>query len=66
MYIATGYGKWGMTNSTAAAMILKDLINHEESPWEDVYNPSRQTIASSSKNFIIENLNVAKEFIEGN
>jgi len=26
MYIATGYAKWGMTNSIASAMILKDLI----------------------------------------
>lgn len=65
LYIATGYGKWGMTNSTASAMILKDLILHGKSPWEDVYNPSRQTIVASAKNFIVENLNVAKELIEG-
>lgn len=65
MYIATGYGKWGMTNSTVSAMILKDLIISGKSLWEDVYNPSRQTIAASAKNFIIENANVAKELIEG-
>lgn len=65
MYIATGYGKWGMTNSTVSAMVLKDLIIHRKSPWEDVYNPSRQTIAASAKNFIVENLNVAKELLGG-
>lgn len=65
MYIATGYGKWGMTNSTVSAMILKDLITTGKSPWEDVFNPSRQTIAASAKNFVVENLNVAKELIEG-
>lgn len=65
MYIATGYGKWGMTNSIASAMILSDLIVKGDSPWQDVYNPSRQTIAASAKNFVVENFNVAKELIGG-
>ncbi len=65
MYITTGYGKWGMTNSIASAMILSDLITKGNSPWQDVYNPSRHTIASSAKNFVVENFNVAKELIEG-
>ncbi|MCR4436001.1 MAG: FAD-dependent oxidoreductase [Clostridiales bacterium] len=65
MYIATGYGKWGMTNSMASAMLLKDLIVNGESPWQDVYNPSRQTIVASAKNFVVENFNVAEKLIEG-
>lgn len=65
MYIATGYGKWGMTNSIASAMILRDLIIDGSSPWQDVYNPSRQTITASAKHFIVENLNVAEKLIEG-
>ena len=65
LYIATGFGKWGMTNSIAAATILSDLIVKGDNPWKDVYNPSRQTIAASTKNFIVENLNVAKELIGG-
>jgi Rieske Fe-S protein len=65
LYIATGYGKWGMTNSTASAMILKDLIINGKSPWEEVYDPSRQTLAASAKNFLVENLNVAENFIAG-
>ena len=65
LYIATGYGKWGMTNSIASAMLLRDLIIDGNSPWQDVYNPSRQTITASAKNFVVENLNVAKELIEG-
>jgi glycine/D-amino acid oxidase-like deaminating enzyme/nitrite reductase/ring-hydroxylating ferredoxin subunit len=65
LYVATGYGKWGMTNSTAAATLLTDLIVKGESPWQDVYNPSRQTIAASAKNFVVENLNVAGELIGG-
>lgn len=65
MYVATGYGKWGMTNSMASAMLLRDLIVHGKSPWQDVYNPSRQTITASAKSFVVENLNVAKELISG-
>lgn len=65
LYVATGYGKWGMTNSIASAMILRDLIINGSSPWQDVYNPSRQTTAASAKTLIVENLNVAKELIEG-
>jgi len=65
MYIATGYGKWGMTNSIASAMIIRDLIFKGESPWQDVYNPSRHTIAASTKNFVVENLNVAGKIMQG-
>ena len=65
LYIATGYGKWGMTNSTASAVLLKDLIVHGKCDYQDVYNPSRKTIAASAKEFIKENLNVAKELLEG-
>lgn len=65
LYIATGFGKWGMTNSTVSAMLLKDLIIKGESPWKDVYNPSRFTPGASAKNFIVENANVAEQFVSG-
>lgn len=65
LYVATGFKKWGMTNSMASAMILRDLIVHGKSPWQDAYNPSRQTILPSAKNFIVENLNVAEQLIDG-
>lgn len=65
MYVATGFGKWGMTNSTVSAMILRDLIVKGESPWQDVYNPSRQTIIASTKQFVKGSLNVAGQLLEG-
>ncbi len=65
LYVATGYGKWGMTNSIASAMLLRDLIIDRKSPWEDVYSPSRHSAAESAKSFVVENLNVAKELIKG-
>jgi glycine/D-amino acid oxidase-like deaminating enzyme/nitrite reductase/ring-hydroxylating ferredoxin subunit len=65
MYIATGFGKWGMTNSMASAIILKDLITKGKSPWQDVYSPSRQTVVASTKNFIVGNINVAGQLLDG-
>ncbi|MFY9279247.1 MAG: Rieske 2Fe-2S domain-containing protein, partial [Caldicoprobacterales bacterium] len=65
LYIATGFQKWGMTNSIVASLLIKDLIIHGESPWEDVYNPSRKTIIASAKTFIVENYNVAEQLIDG-
>lgn len=65
LYVATGYGKWGMTNSTVSAMLLSDLIIRGSSPYQEVYNPSRKTIIGSAKEFIKENINVAKELLKG-
>jgi len=65
MYVATGFQKWGMTNSMVAAMIIRDMIVEGKSKWQDVYNPSRKNIISSAKNFIIENLKVAENLLEG-
>lgn len=65
LYIATGFGKWGMTNSMASGILLRDLIVKGDSPWKDVYNPSRETKAASAISFVTENLNVAKNLIGG-
>lgn len=65
LYVATGFQKWGMTNSIVSSLILKDLILHGRSQWQDVYNPSRKTIAASAKNFIVENYNVAEQLLDG-
>jgi len=64
VFVATGFGKWGMTNSTASAMILTDLITKGESPWEEVYSPSRFDISSVPK-FASVNLDVASTLIGG-
>ena len=41
LYVATGFNKWGMTTSMAAAMLLSDLVQGKENPWQDVFSPSR-------------------------
>lgn len=41
VFVATGFGKWGMTNGTAAGMILADLIQDRTNPWTEVFDPAR-------------------------
>ncbi len=40
-YVATGFGKWGMTSSCVAADIITDLCVKGESPYEKVFTPQR-------------------------
>ena len=63
LYVATGFGGWGMTNSHVAAMLLTDMIQGRENPWADVFDPSRFKPVTSARDFITENMNVAKEFM---
>ena len=43
-YVATGYNKWGMTSSMAAAMILTDLILEKDNPYARVFDPHRTVL----------------------
>lgn len=41
LYVATGFNKWGMSSSMAAAMILTDMITGRENEYAPVFSPSR-------------------------
>lgn len=41
LHVATGFGKWGMTNAMAAATILTAGILGNHSPYAEVYSPTR-------------------------
>ena len=41
LYVATGFNKWGMTSAMAAAMLLTDLVQGNQSPYTDLFSPSR-------------------------
>ncbi len=41
VYLITGDSGMGMTHGTIGAMIVSDLIRGKDSPWKDVYDPSR-------------------------
>lgn len=41
LYVATGFNKWGITSSMVAAMMLCDMVQGKENPYEPVFSPSR-------------------------
>ncbi|WP_139891181.1 MULTISPECIES: FAD-dependent oxidoreductase [unclassified Bacillus (in: firmicutes)] len=66
IFVATGFGKWGMSNGAVAALILSDLVRGKENPYFDLFTPTRsETHIQSAGKFIKENINVAKELIKG-
>lgn len=65
IYVATGYAKWGMTNGTAAALLLRDKILERENRFTELYTPSRFDADPSIKNVVVQNANVAKQLIGG-
>lgn len=65
VYVATGFGSWGMTNGTISGQILSDYILGNENPYFDLFNPSRFPSGIATISFIKNNFNVAREFIAG-
>ncbi|GAA0450348.1 FAD-dependent oxidoreductase [Alkalibacillus silvisoli] len=63
--IATGYRKWGMTNSTAAAKLMVDKVLGKSNPYEEVYKPSRFNADPSLKKFFVENFDLTKHLLKG-
>lgn len=49
IYIATGFGKWGMTSGTLAAQIISDQIQRKDNPYTELYDPSRFKAGTSLK-----------------
>lgn len=41
LYVATGFNKWGMTSSMAAARILTDTVCGKENDCADIFAPNR-------------------------
>jgi len=44
LYVATGFNKWGMTSAMVAAQMLTGLIQGKDTPYEDVFSPSRSIL----------------------
>lgn len=64
IYVATGFRKWGLTNSTAAAMVISNLIKEDTSEYEELYSHLRVKDLVSF-NFVKENVDVAVQWIGG-
>ena len=59
-YVATGYQKWGMTTSMAAARILTGQITGKDTPDGEVFSPSRFVLSASAQTLAEEGLQAVK------
>ena len=60
-YVATGFGKWGMTSSMVAAQLLRDQITGRDSSDAAVFSPLRFTPSASAKNFMTDSMHAVRD-----
>lgn len=63
VYIVTGDSGHGLTHGTIAGLLLSDLIQGLENPWEAVYDPSRVNLRSA-KTFLHEAAQMASAYLD--
>lgn len=51
-YVATGFGKWGMTSSMVAAKRISDQICGVDNPYKKLFSPQRLLVRASLPNFL--------------
>lgn len=44
IYVATGFNKWGVTGSMAAADVLSDMLTDKDNDFEELLSPSRSML----------------------
>lgn len=59
-YVASGFRKWGMTNSTMAALILADTLTGRDNPWAETFKPYRKSVITSMPKGLTEGLGFEK------
>ncbi len=47
-YVATGFGKWGMTSAMASAMALRDIITGRDAKRWQVFSPQRLNLRAAA------------------
>ncbi len=63
--VATGFGAWGISNGTAAAMIIADLATGKENRWLEMFDSTRIKPVAGGPRFVKENAEVAAHLISG-
>ncbi|MGB3438305.1 MAG: FAD-dependent oxidoreductase [Actinophytocola sp.] len=63
LWVATGFGQWGMTGGTAAGLLLRDLVVGNDNEYQDLYDPNRFSLRAAA-GLVTANATVAK-FLAG-
>lgn len=62
IYVASGYGGNGMTYSSVAAVLLKQIILEEKPALEKLFDPNRIKPIAGFTNFVTHNTDVIKQY----
>ncbi len=62
VFVATGYGGWGMTNGIVAGALLADLVLGRQNRAAPLYDAKRMKPAAAAR-FVTENANVAARWL---
>ena len=62
--VATGFAKWGMTNATVAAQILRDRLMSHENPLAATFDSNRFDPLAAGPSLLKENADVALHLVE--
>jgi glycine/D-amino acid oxidase-like deaminating enzyme/nitrite reductase/ring-hydroxylating ferredoxin subunit len=63
VFVATGFGKWGMTNGAMAGELIAGLITAGEHRYASLFDPHRITVTASAPSFVKENARVARRMV---
>jgi glycine/D-amino acid oxidase-like deaminating enzyme/nitrite reductase/ring-hydroxylating ferredoxin subunit len=62
VYVATGFGKWGLAAGASAARIISNGILGHDDPWKDFFDAKRVNI-HQVKESVTENVKVGAHFL---
>ncbi len=63
LWVATGFGHWGMTNGTLAGIVLCDAVNGNDNAWADTFDPTRFVIRRAPGALVSLNATVTKHLV---
>jgi glycine/D-amino acid oxidase-like deaminating enzyme/nitrite reductase/ring-hydroxylating ferredoxin subunit len=63
VFVATGFGKWGMTNGTVAGLIISDLVLGRSNHWTETFDATRLAPRQSASGILRNGVDVARRFV---
>ena len=63
--VATGFNAWGITNGTAAALLIADMVQDRENPWLKLFDATRIKPVAGAKEFVAGNAATATHLVGG-
>jgi Rieske Fe-S protein len=63
VYVCTGDSGQGLTHGTICALLVGDLILGRANPWEEIYSPSRMTLAAAGS-YVADGAKIVVNFLD--